>query len=231
MSLPAAITLHRFDNRQACAEALAAHLASQLRQDLKWNQQASLILSGGSTPIPMFEALSREELDWSRVLVSLADDRWLPPQHADSNQGKVEQHLLQNHARAARWIPLWNPAQHTDEALGRCREQLRQLPSQLSAVVLGMGNDGHTASLFPCSEELASVWDSREDCEWVTPTSAPWTRMTLTPQRLLASAERILHLTGADKLDTLSRALAGNNRDDMPIRHFFQQDLRIFWAP
>lgn len=231
MELPAAITLHRFEDRQQCAEALADHIAGRLRQDLQWNGQAGLILSGGSTPVPMFKALSQQKLDWENVLVSLADDRWLPPEHADSNQGKVEQHLLRNEATKARWIPLWNPASQEDEALGRCREQLQQLPAQLSVVVLGMGNDGHTASLFPCSKELPRVWDSRQDCEWVQPTSAPWQRMTLTPQRLLASNERILHLTGADKLDTLSQALRNNLREEMPIRHFFSAGLRIFWAP
>ena len=229
-TLPAAIQLHRFDSRDECAQALAHYIAGRLQQDLQWHDQASLILSGGSTPVPMFQALSRETLEWSKVVVSLADDRWLEPAHADSNQGKVEQHLLQNEARHARWIPLWNAASQQDEALGRCRQQLQQLPEQLSLVVLGMGNDGHTASLFPCSAELASLWDSDDDADWVQPATAPWLRMTLTPRRLLASSERVLHLTGVDKLETLVRALACNDRQQMPISHFLKQPTRIFWA-
>lgn len=230
-TLPAAIQIHRFGNRDECAQGLAHYIAARLQDDLATSGEASLILSGGSTPVPMFKALSQQPLEWSRIAVSLADDRWLPPDHADSNQGKIEQYLLQNEARQARWIPLWNPASHEDEALGRCREQLQQLPAQLSLVVLGMGNDGHTASLFPCSSELEKVWDSTFDCEWVEPRSAPWLRMTLTPQRLLASGERILHLTGIDKLDTLNQAFKNNERKEMPIRHFLSAGIRIFWAP
>lgn len=228
--LPATITLYRFDSRASCAMALADHIAGLLRQDLERNNRASLAVSGGSTPDPMFHALSQQVLDWSKVQLTLADDRWLTPDHADSNQGKVERLLLQNEARQAQWLPLWNAAATQEQALTACREQLSSLPDQLTCLVLGIGNDGHTASLFPCSSELPELWQSRENCAFVQPASAPYLRITLTPQRLQASAECILHLNGADKLDTLTKALINNRREEMPISHFLQRPIRIFWA-
>jgi 6-phosphogluconolactonase len=228
--LPATISLQRFDSREACALALANHIADKLDEDIRFTGEASLLLSGGSTPVPMFQALSQKTLDWSRVKLSLADDRWLAPDHKDSNQGKIEQHLLVNQASNAQWLPLWNGAETDDIALEITHARLALMPEKISVLVLGIGNDGHTASLFPCSEQLASVWDTPSDCAFVEPTTAPYKRITLTPQRLLASKERILHICGEDKLNTLVKALATNDRDQMPICHFLNQPLRIFWA-
>ncbi len=232
--LPAAIELLRFTDRQHCAEAVAAHVAAALALDIADHGTASLAVSGGSTPAPMFKTLSRLDLGWDKVAVTLADERWVSPDHADSNQAKVQQLLLQNDAAAANYIPLWN--NHSDgaadaAALAETEQALQQLPEKLSCVILGMGNDGHTASLFPCSSELASLWDAESAAAWCQPTTAPHQRITLTPQRLFASKERILHLNGLDKLETLMKALAGTDVSEMPIRAFLNQPITVFWAP
>ena len=230
-SLPSTLSLHRFEDRDDCAQALADYIATRLQHEINFTGEASLILSGGSTPLPMFDALSQASIDWSAVKVSLADDRWLPPEHSDSNQGKVEQHLLNHKAEAAQWIPLWNPNEDASDALTETQQQLSQLPKTLTLVVLGLGNDGHTASLFPCSEQLADLWETASSCAFTAPTTAPYQRMTLTPKRLLESQERILHICGADKLETLVEALLKGDRNQMPIYHFLAQPIRIFWAP
>lgn len=231
LNLPEHIRLETDTDRVKLASQLAERIAEQLRDDIATEGNASLVVSGGSTPVAMFEQLSLLALDWSRVVVTLADERWLEPEHEHSNTGLVQRHLLQNRAAAARFIPLWQAGSTAEDAVTACNERLSALGKCISVLVLGMGNDGHTASLFPCSADLQPALASHLDCAAVNPSSAPWPRMTLTPKRLLNSRLRVLHLCGEDKLDTLAHALNINDPDTLPVSLFLQQPLEIFWAP
>jgi 6-phosphogluconolactonase len=229
--LPKQVKLLCFDTPELLTDALAQHISQSLSDAVRSRGAAAIALSGGRTPLPLFKRLSQSPLPWSSISVTLADDRWLATDQADSNAGLIQSHLLQHQAQQARFIGLWQADKSAHDAEADCAQRLASLSAELDLVVLGMGNDGHTASLFPCAEELEHAFETDEPCAAVTPTSAPYVRMTLSAKRLLASRERILHLKGADKLETLQQALLDDDIRIMPIRLFLRQPLTIYWSP
>ena len=144
-------------------DALARHVAGQLRQDIAIHGAASLAVSGGGTPRNMFQRLSRCELDWSRVWITLVDERWVDPGDADSNERLVRQYLLQNKADSARFVGL--KSAHADPAQGiaEISRRLARIPRPFTRVILGMGADGHTASWFPQAANLEALLDPAGD--------------------------------------------------------------------
>ncbi|SEQ50818.1 6-phosphogluconolactonase [Amphritea atlantica] len=230
LNLPAHVTVCAFDSREALTDNLSTLLQHRLLQAIENRGRASLAVSGGSTPVPLFQKLSHAELAWESVTVTLVDDRWISPDESDSNDGLLHTHLLQNRATEAHYIPLWQPDSSAEAAVDRCNTRLAAIDGPLDIVILGMGNDGHTASLFPCSSELEAALASNADCVAVNPTTAPYARISLTPARLLNSELRILHICGNDKLETLSRALT-SQPESMPIKLFLQHPIMIYWAP
>ena len=143
------------DSREALACSLAEAVAAALREDLAEQARATLIVSGGSTPVPFFKALSRQRLEWARVDVTLADERWVGEDSQDSNTRLVKQHLIAQEASVAVFHPLVNQAESPEDGVDMLEAQVAQLAWPASVVVLGMGSDGHTASLFPDSPQLA----------------------------------------------------------------------------
>ncbi|KEA62647.1 6-phosphogluconolactonase, eukaryotic type [Marinobacterium lacunae] len=231
-----AIELKQFDQREALEAALCTRIGERLAESLERRGEAALVVSGGRTPAALFERLSRLPLAWSNVTVTLADERWVDEQHQDSNARTVRTHLLQNHAAQARFLPLVNEADTPHEGQAITEHALTQLPRVIDVVVLGMGEDGHTASFFPHAPELAQALDPKpaSDCVAVTPPAAPWHRITLTLPRLLASREIIVHLCGESKLPVLQQALAVGPIAQMPIRAVLRQKktpVAIYWAP
>ncbi|MEH6628043.1 MAG: 6-phosphogluconolactonase [Motiliproteus sp.] len=228
--------LTRFADRAALDRQLCEEIAERLRSTLAQRDQASLVVSGGSTPVGLFEALSLQDLDWSRVVVTLADERWVKADAGDSNERLVRNHLLQNRAAAARFIGLKTPADSADAGVEQCQQRLAALPQQLDVVILGMGEDGHTASFFPGAEALNRALDpqSTSDCLALTPLTAAHSRMTLTLARLLRCDQLYLHLCGDSKLPVLEQAQGSGAVADMPVRAILRQKqspLAIYWAP
>ncbi len=232
MKIPEHITLCEFESREALTDSLCELIKTRIQNSLNQSGRASIAVSGGSTPIPLFRQLSQAPLDWSAVTITLADDRWVSPDHQDSNERLVKENLLQNQASASRFIGLWQENISAKEAEASCNQRLAELDDPLNTVILGMGNDGHTASLFPCAKaDLRAALASNKDCAATHPASAPHARMTLTPKRLFNSDLRILHICGQDKLDVLKKALKENDLQTMPISIFLQRPLTIYWAP
>ncbi len=225
-----------FDSRADLDGQLSREIAGRLRLALERRALASLVVSGGRTPVGLFEALSQEPLDWSRVIVTLADERWVDNDASESNERLVRTHLLQNRAQDARLVALKTPALNADAGEVECRQRLLGLPETLDVVVLGMGEDGHTASLFPSAEGLGRALDlsSGVDCLALSPSTAPKPRMTLTLPRLLRSEQVYLHLCGESKLPVLAQALKPGPVELMPVRALLRQSqvpLAIYWAP
>ena len=226
-----------FSSREEQSMVLARVIAAQLRSGIERNNKATLVVSGGSTPIPMFESLSQLPLAWDKVTVLLADERQVAIDHEDSNTRLVQKHLLQAEAASATYLPLWDSIQEVDQNLARCEQQTGSLAEPFDVVVLGMGNDGHTASLFPCADRelLTKAMDlnNSQNCATLTPATAPHQRITLTLQRLLNAKQHILHISGAQKKRVLQDALDGDDIYAMPIRAFLQVSdaaLDVYWA-
>ncbi|MDQ6646366.1 MAG: 6-phosphogluconolactonase, partial [Pseudomonadota bacterium] len=159
MSIELNVTTHRFTNCQAQAVALAERIAEQLRDGLAERGHATLAVSGGSTPKALFACLSREKLDWSRVRITLVDERWVDVDGERSNARMVRSSLLQNEAAAAHFVPLYTGDATPEGGLAVANECIEALALPFDAVVLGMGDDGHTASFFPGGDNLHEALD------------------------------------------------------------------------
>src|SRR5690606_17518849 len=133
---------------------------------------ASLALSGGNTPKRFLQALSLQSLDWRDVIVTLVDERWVPESNERSNARLLRASLLQGLAAEARFLPLYRDTPEPEQALPEIERDLAALPSPFDAVVLGMGNDGHTASFFPGGDRLAEALDPTATAS-VLPMRAP----------------------------------------------------------
>ncbi|HDO30975.1 MAG TPA: 6-phosphogluconolactonase, partial [Desulfobacteraceae bacterium] len=187
------LNFHSFADADELAEHLAARVADLLRQAIKARGRATLVVSGGSTPKPLFRALAHQALDWGRVTVTLADERWVDTTAPDSNEGLLRRYLLRDQAGAAKVVGLKNKAATAKEGEKECAQRLAGLPRPFDVVILGMGGDGHTASFFPGARRLPEALDmkSGRDCLAISPPEAPHERMTLTLPVLLDSRQII----------------------------------------
>jgi 6-phosphogluconolactonase len=231
---PDGITLTIDADRDTLAEHLAEQVAGQLRHTLQVKARALLVVSGGSTPVPFFQALSQKTLAWNRVDVTLADERWVSDKHPDSNAALVKRHLQVNQAAALNWVPLLAAEDLAGAEVSAVDARLKHLAWPIDVLVLGMGNDGHTASLFPCAKTLpdAMTRSLHQVCERIEPQTAPHARLTLTLPVLQAARQTFLHVVGQEKLNTLACALSALNRPlDMPIRAFCRAGLQVYWSP
>ncbi|MBS3910493.1 MAG: 6-phosphogluconolactonase [Hydrogenophaga sp.] len=192
--------------------ALATHIASALSKAIAERGQASLAVSGGKSPVPMFEALREQDLDWARVTVVLVDERVVPRDHADSNTALVARHLLQGKAAAARFLPFFREvalqfnAEGLDALVLDAEARTADLPWPLDVAVLGMGEDAHTASLFPGAPGYARAIATEQRLAWVVPDTAPHARLSFTLSALLGARELVLSIAGGSKLAVYRRA-------------------------
>ncbi len=217
--------------RERLASQLAEAVAEALRQDLARQERALLVVSGGATPVPFFRALAAMALPWSRVDVTLADERWVSEEHADSNARLVGEHLLGGPAAEATFVPLTTVDPTPEQGAETVAKRLASLAWPASAVVLGMGGDGHTASLFPDSQELSLALSTDEPAVAVRAPSQQQPRITLSADRLHQARRHFLLITGGDKQAVLARALLGDDARELPIRAFLACPLAIYWAP
>jgi len=218
------IEQHYADAASAVA-ALVNQVTAQLGAALAARGVASLIVSGGKSPIAFFNALSRQHLDWTNVWISLADERWLEPTSADSNAHLVHEHLRVAEAAAAHFVPLKSSAATPQAGLAASTALLAVIPRPFDVVVLGMGEDGHTASLFPGADGLAAALDANNPAPLVAidPSSAPYPRISMTLSALLNSRHLFLPLHGASKHVVYYSALREASSERYPITAFLQQ--------
>ncbi|WP_447928663.1 6-phosphogluconolactonase [Vreelandella sp. EE27] len=217
--------------RNALAEQLAEAVFQALESDLAQQEKVLLVVSGGSTPVPFFKALAAKPLPWQRVQVTLADERWVDAQSNDSNAKLVRENLLVGEAANADFIPLTASAETPEQGVEDVARRTEALAWPASVVILGMGSDGHTASLFPDSPELGLALATDETLVAVRTPSQPQPRITFSANRLHQARRHFLHITGEDKRAVLGRALGGDDVRTLPIRAFLSCPLAIYWAP
>lgn len=211
-------TEHLFIDGTLAAADMARRVAFILDDAISARGVASIALSGGRSPRPVLEALAQARIDWDKVVVTLVDERWVEPDHADSNERLVRETLLQGNAAKARFIGMKNDAADAYAGQPACESAFTQLPWPLDIVLLGMGEDGHTASLFPQAKELGDGLSSTALTLAVTPPAAPHQRMSLTAKAILSSRHIFLQIGGPVKKAVYDRAMAGGAVEDLPIR-------------
>jgi len=218
------IKRHEFASAEALAEALADAVAANLANGIRTRGMGVLAVSGGSTPKRFFKALSKRKLDWKNVIVTLVDERWVDSSSDRSNARLVFDNLLQNEARCAAFVSLWSGGDRPDsEAVKRTNATLKNLASPFDAVILGMGNDGHTASFFPGGDTLHEALTSKGPAIALNAQGAGEPRITLTLPVVLSTRALYLHIEGAEKAATLEAALGDGPIEDMPIRAVLRQ--------
>ncbi|MBA6346753.1 MULTISPECIES: 6-phosphogluconolactonase [unclassified Colwellia] len=227
--------LNDFAQRTDLDNALANNVAELLSNALSQKGKASLAVSGGSTPKGFFTALSTKDIDWQNVTVTLADERWVEFESEASNTRLVHENLLKNKAAAAQFFHLKKEGECDQSTLVQLNTDAKSQLLPLDVLILGMGEDGHTASLFPCSEQISSALalDNSDALMKVVPKTAPNDRITFTYAHLAQSKNIILHVCGAGKKVVLEKALSSNNQTEMPIRAFLQNpdiNTQVYWA-
>ncbi|MEC8522621.1 MAG: 6-phosphogluconolactonase [Pseudomonadota bacterium] len=222
------MTDNRFTSPDALARQLADDLAGKMRESIAARGRVCIAVSGGSTPVRFLEELSKRKLDWSKVRVTLVDERWVDESDAASNAALVKRHLLQNEASQTYFFSLKNKAPGPVDGFMECENGLHELMVRLDFAVLGMGNDGHTASWFPDSDALPKCLDegnSASCCPVIDePTGLP--RMTLTWGLLSNCRHLYLHFEGDEKNRVYAKACVEKERQNisaMPIRSVLYQ--------
>jgi 6-phosphogluconolactonase len=208
--------MQTYPTREALMAGLAAVIGDDLREAIAARGGASLSAPGGTTPGPMFELLSQMDLDWAKVAVVLNDERWVPEDSPRSNTRLLRERLLTGRARAARLLPLYAPAPRPEDRLDELAAELRpHLP--LDVLLLGMGTDMHTASLFPGADRLAEALAA--DAPLLLPMRAEAAgepRVTLTAPVLRAARRIHILITGEEKRLAIARA-ASLSATEAPI--------------
>lgn len=223
-----------FPDRPSLWRGLTDHLTASLQAAIEARGSASIALSGGTTPGPLYEQLARAPLDWSKVTLALVDERFVPPNDPGSNEGLVRRTLGAALAQGARFLPMYSPG---DVESAAARADALYAPISFDVAVLGMGGDGHTASWFPGSPQLREALDPANTRAVIAVTAAQGAgasqRLTLTLSAMTRVARPVLLITGEDKRARLERAYGGNPAQT-PVSALFSGAIaepEVYWAP
>ncbi|OHC76046.1 MAG: 6-phosphogluconolactonase [Rhodospirillales bacterium RIFCSPLOWO2_12_FULL_58_28] len=227
---------HNFADGEELAEALAEAVGSDLAAAIKARGNAVLAVSGGVTPKRFLIELGRRAVDWSKVMVTLVDDRWVEATDERSNERLVRENLLCGRAAAASFTGLHVDVESPEQGLDEVRRKIASLSLPFDAAVIGMGADGHTASYFPGGDALAEAINpvGKHLVVALRAEGANEPRITLTLPVLLAARSLYLHIEGAGRARVLEAALGDGPIEEMPIRAVLRNVVRplaVYYAP
>lgn len=230
-----------FEQKQHLLVTLVAECQDVLSEAISKHGSATLLVSGGTTPAPLYEALSKSDLNWKKIRVALIDERWVDESNSASNEALIKRSLMINNAKNVEFIGMKNAANSAAQGQPETEERYGKLPKPFSLAILGMGNDGHTASLFPAAKGLSEALNldnsnvtaaiSANQSEVTGPNTE---RMTMTLPALLKTERLIVLFTGEDKLAVFNAAQKPGPIEDMPIRGLLHQEqvpVELYWAP
>ncbi len=229
--------IETFPDGARWADACAARLTDTLAAALAETGKAVFAGSGGSTPAPIYRRMAQADLDWSKVAVTLIDERYVPETSPESNAALIKQTLMTGPAAAARFVPLYHSEVTVDRAAALAAHALAREGGRLDAVLLGMGEDGHICSMFPNSPTLKTL---------LSPTLPPTVlgvphgrdgaapgleRLSINLPYLMGARRVVLAITGAAKRDVFEREAAGDPRVQ-PIAALIAADvpLDVLWT-
>lgn len=223
-----------FGSREAAAATLASAVATDIQAGVADNQAARVVLCGGTSPVEMFHSLASRPLGWGRVTVVPSDERWVPVDHEDSNEGLLNRTLLQGAAANARLLGLYRHDRDRADALADIDADISKLGGAFDHVVLGMGGDGHTASIFPHAVNVEAMLAARQRVLTPELPAGETPRVSLSLPSLLSARAISLLFFGADKRAVFERAAAGEPPATLPIAAILNNapvPVRVFWAP
>jgi 6-phosphogluconolactonase len=222
--------LNSFNSPQELIESLAKRIVTNLADAIKQKGVATLALSGGSTPIKLFDYLSTTDLDWSSVKITLVDERWVETSSDLSNEKLVREHLLVNNASKATFLGLKSEFATAKESVDSLNATLQEFSPTLDVVVLGMGLDGHTASFFSTSPEFqVALTTEKMVCATTAPTE-PKERITLSRDYLLSTKNLLLHIEGEKKRELFLKTFRSNNEQEIPLIALMRQNEPLLEA-
>jgi 6-phosphogluconolactonase len=212
-------------SKEELEDALLHDIKLVISEDILKLGKAKILLSGGSTPSGLYRKLSSTQLDWSKVIVGLVDERFVKNSSDFSNEKLVKTCFLINEAKNATFIPMIFSADNEVLNLLRTNESYAVF-NDASVIILGMGEDGHTASLFPNDSDSTRAMDSEQNIFFTNSPSNPTRRITCTPKLLLSSKNIFLMLTGENKKEVLFSAA----KNKLPISHFIGSITEIYYS-
>ncbi len=220
--------LNRYENAEAQISGIIDYLTATISTCLKSKPSLCIAVSGGKSPIALFEKLSQQDIDWSKIIITLVDERFVETNSLDSNESLVKNHLLQNLAEKTRFIGLSN----IQAGIVSSRDDAEKNVPEIDIAILGMGEDGHTASIFPCCKELKSATNLNQTERYVIthPVTANYSRIGLNLTALIKIPKLILSINGKKKLEVLEKSLE-NRTSQLPIGLLLanRTDSEIFW--
>ncbi|WP_074380590.1 6-phosphogluconolactonase [Bartonella doshiae] len=225
-----------FETPTTLASALADRVAAELSISVLERKRAILAVSGGRTPELFFHYLSKADIDWQNIIITLVDERFVPAHHERSNEHMVRRYLLQNFAAKARFVGLYQKAITVELAAFTAANRINTLPRPFDVIVLGMGVDGHTASFFPDADRLKQALDLQTQA-LVLPLHAKSTlepRLSLTLPVIIQSRCIILHFEGFQKRDCFEEVCQDGSEIEMPVRAVLRNAhhlVQVYWSP
>jgi 6-phosphogluconolactonase len=229
----------RFETESERNLVLARQIAAWVGEAVAERGQASLAVCGGSTPGPLYQVLSGLAAPWERVTVTLTDERWVGFEHPLSNARLVRARLIRDRASRARFVPLKTARGEPELAEPEVDAALRAIARPFELVLLGLGEDGHTASLFAHAQGLSAALNLADPAlaraiRPTPPADPEPPRMSLSLRAILDSRRIVLLITGEAKWAVYRRAREAGDVETMPIRAVLRQDqtpVQVWWAP
>lgn len=213
-----------FSNHKQQVDSIVEHLKQKIKHKLNTSESIIIAVSGGKSPIELFKKISVADLPFNRIFFTLIDERIISTDSADSNENLVKKNLLINSATKSRFLGLYKGINDNLEI----QRNLNNINFKIDIGILGMGEDGHFASIFKCSKEYESLiaLNNKEKYLLVNPTSVPYQRISLTLRSVLEIPELILSINGIKKLNILK-----DINQSLPIHHLLKNrfDIPVFW--